>query len=212
MNVRKEMAKRMNVVDRGSMDYVAIPDSSKSASATSSGSYCLKMFIAVVIGVAVLGAALSKFGLFNTFKPVRAGCVVAINFSNSCDEVHEEIGNRVNGQPNLWHDPHNNGSYAFVGDQNGDNVAFLRTSGSGSKVKYTDAVNFAFTSSPDDQSCLVRATSDSQVFSILDFGTNFCNINNLYSSDALCRPFKRLIYTYNVEKCTDSNIKSCYTA
>ena len=212
MNVRKEMAKRMNVVDRGSMDYVAIPDSQKPATASSPVSFCLKMLIIAVIGVSVLAAALSSLGLVNTFKPVRAGCVVAIKFSNSCSEVHQEIGNRVNGQPNLWHDPHNNGSYAFVGDQNGDNVAFLRTSGSGSKVVYIDSVNFAFTHSSDDQSCVVRATSDSQVFSILDFGTNFCNINNLYSSDSQCRPFKKLTYTYNVEKCTDSNIKSCYTA
>ena len=54
-----------------------------------------------------------------------------------------------------------------------------------------------------DDNCIVTAQSKSTVFSILDFGTNFCNINNLYCSETGCRPFKTLTYTSVVGTCSE---------
>mmetsp|Transcript_807 Transcript_807/g.915 ORF Transcript_807/g.915 Transcript_807/m.915 type:complete len:168 (+) Transcript_807:119-622(+) len=146
---------------------------------------------------------------------LRAGCNLTIDFKNSCADVQKEITRRVDGQPDSWHDPHNNGNYALLGiTRNGskDKYSLERKSGTGSKTVYTDSVEFIFENSPDENICHVEASSNSQVFSILDFGTNFCNMNNLYSSDKECRPFEVLEYTYTVGKCTDSTLKKCYTA
>jgi hypothetical protein len=44
---------------------------------------------------------------------VHAGCQEEIVFSNSCDEVRQEISGRIAGQYNQWHDPHNNGTYTM---------------------------------------------------------------------------------------------------
>jgi hypothetical protein len=61
------------------------------------------------------------------------------------------------------------------------------------------------------KACRVLATSRSTTFSILDFSTNFCNINNLYSNAKECHPFTSLSYTYTVKACSESNVKKCYT-
>jgi len=44
---------------------------------------------------------------------------------------------------------------------------------------YTDKFIFTFTDASDG-GCEVTACSESQVFSILDYSTNFCNLRNLY--------------------------------
>ena len=45
----------------------------------------------------------------------HASCMIQVSFgSNGCADVIKEIEQRVDGQYNLWSDPHNNGTYAFI--------------------------------------------------------------------------------------------------
>lgn len=56
--------------------------------------------------------------------------------------------------------------------------------------KYTDKFDFNFSESGiETQSCTVEACSESQVNSVVDYSTNYCNLNNLYcSSKDGCAP------------------------
>ena len=137
---------------------------------------------------------------------MHAGCQVTISFKESCDAVRAEIGKRAGGQFDTWHDPHNNGSYAFIGKSN-DLFQLSRLTGDG---KYTDKINFVF-AEEESNTCEVAACSESQSFSIGDYGTNFCNIHDLYCSDEGCHPFARLTYTETVGKCTESSPSKCLT-
>lgn len=192
------------------MDYVAVPEADSPAAPQTSCSNMKGFFLLASAIVVVL--VLTRVGTLNQMGDIRAGCNLTTDFSNSCGDVQREISQRVSGQSNKWHDPHNNGSYYFVGTQTKEKYSLERVSGTGSKVKYTDSIELSFEPSQNDEKCRLSAKSSSQVFSILDFGTNFCNINNLYCSDnKACQPFEALTYSYTVGKCTDPSIKSCYT-
>merc|ERR1711957_1058082 len=102
--------------------------------------------------------------------------------STTCDKVEAEIKARVNGQYTKWHDPHNNGTYAF--QSYGGTVSTSRVTGNG---KYTDKQIFTLTQT--DNSCKIEACSRSQVTSVFDMGTNFCDLKMLYcSSQDGCKP------------------------
>uniref|UniRef100_A0A7S4JWH0 Secreted protein n=1 Tax=Paramoeba aestuarina TaxID=180227 RepID=A0A7S4JWH0_9EUKA len=140
----------------------------------------------------------------------HAGCQVSVTFKNSCDSVRAEISNRVNGQftnPQNWHDPHNNGTYNFVVDTNQTTWELKRLTGDG---KYTDLMIYTFDVSDDGNGCDVGACSESQVFSISDYGTNFCNVHDLYCSDSGCHPLTILTYTESVGTCTEAEPSVCY--
>jgi hypothetical protein len=202
-----DMTRRTNNVE-----YVKIPDDTNLAVRYNKWSLFKTVTVitfSLFVIVIVLIAATSAYNSYVT--PVRAGCNLMIDFKNSCADVRKEITRRVDGQPNSWHDPHNNGNYAFAPKNSKEKFSLERKSGTGSKTVYIDIIEFIFENSPDENSCHVVASSNSQVFSLLDMGTNFCNMNNLYSSDKECRPFEVLEYTYSVGKCTDSTLKKCYT-
>lgn len=207
------MAKRISSADKSHADYTVIPEFESYSSRQQEPWSCLKRILAMLITIIVtITAIIAGFSLVNIASPVRAGCNLTVNFAASCSRVTTEINARVHGQKNLWHDPHNNGTYRFVGANTVDHTSLERDSGTGSKVKYTDAIDLTFLASPDDATCKLTATSKSQVFSILDFGTNYCNINDLYCSDEACHPFDVLQYTQIVGTCTDSRKEMCYTA
>lgn len=177
------------------------------------GRICL-LFVGTV--VILLTSAVIFLAVYNWFEPVRASCEVEIAFRSPCIEVQNEIVKRVHGQSiphgnEKWWDPHNNGTYVLL-KKDQQQMTFHRISGSASKTQYTDLVSFKFTSTASQKSmCHVTAASTSTVFSILDFGTNFCNINDLYCNNWGCRPFTQLSYTYKVGKCTESDVTKCYT-
>merc|ERR1712151_792317 len=118
----------------------------------------------------------------------HASCSVEATMGASCSDVLAEMQARVNGQHSLWHDPHNNGTYAISSQEN-QQLLVTRTSGSKSVggKKYTDKVLFTFVDA--DGGCSVDACSESQVTSVMDFSTNYCNIRNLYCGSADgCKP------------------------
>lgn len=135
---------------------------------------------------------------------VHAGCEVTITFEESCGAVQKEINQRIEGQYELWHDPHNNGTYT-LDSNDGSEYAVHRVTGDS---KYTDKMLFNFVEQGDG--CKVEACSESQVFSIADFGTNYCNLHNLYCAEEACHPFTSLKGVESIGKCTDSTKDSCF--
>lgn len=58
-------------------------------------------------------------------------------------------------------------------------------------IAATDKMIFTFSDFPGSHpSCGIHACSESQVFSLKDFSTNYCNLRNLYCSlvGRLCTP------------------------
>merc|ERR1719174_305227 len=96
---------------------------------------------------------------------VHAGMEVVATAAASCSYVEDEMKARINGQFDKWHDPHHNGTLS----------AHRRTGDD----KYTDKMVFTLTDT-GVQACKIEACSESQVFSIGDAGTNYCNLRMLY--------------------------------
>ena len=131
---------------------------------------------------------------------MHAGCEVTIRFKNTCADVQDEIRSRINGQGSIWTDPHNNGTYSIIDA----NKALFQLSRLTGDEKYTDLINFSFEAESDSE-CVVTACSESQVYSIGDAGTNFCNSYDLYCNEEACHPSTKLDYEYNTGKCTECN-------
>ena len=101
----------------------------------------------------------------------------------SCTAAITEVVARVNGQYDAWHDPHNNGTYTILADDtaSGGLLQMQRLTGN---EKYTDKINFSFEADSTTGGCLIDACSESQVTSIGDASTNYCNSRMLYCGSA----------------------------
>jgi hypothetical protein len=110
---------------------------------------------------------------------MHASCkVTALLDGTSCDAVKEEMLARVNGQYGRWHDPHNNGTYKVLDDSQEGHITFSRRTGDD---RYTDHLQFTFKPGQGLVSgCIVHGCSESQVSSVADFSTNYCNMRMLY--------------------------------
>ena len=128
--------------------------------------------------------------------------------SASCADVKAEMGARVDGQYAAWHDPHNNGTY--TSQSYGGDYSASRLTGDG---KYTDKMIFDL-SDAGDGGCTIEACSRSQVFSIGDAGTNYCDLKMLFCGTADgCKPVKNdfTVSGEKTEKFAQStvNLKGC---
>eukprot|EP00603_Paraphysomonas_imperforata_P000979 CAMPEP_0114431864 /NCGR_PEP_ID=MMETSP0103-20121206/10842_1 /TAXON_ID=37642 ORGANISM="Paraphysomonas imperforata, Strain PA2" /NCGR_SAMPLE_ID=MMETSP0103 /ASSEMBLY_ACC=CAM_ASM_000201 /LENGTH=305 /DNA_ID=CAMNT_0001601487 /DNA_START=18 /DNA_END=938 /DNA_ORIENTATION=- len=125
-------------------------------------------------------------------SPVRmhAKCEMEVEFTQPCDSVLTEINARVSGKGG-WTDPHNGGIYSIT-NQTSTFLSGQRITGDG---KYTDLFDFSFTSSSGG--CSVEACSESQVNSLLDFSTNYCNLHSLYCSSSSGCPTVGADLVYN---------------
>ncbi|CAE7512162.1 unnamed protein product [Symbiodinium microadriaticum] len=127
---------------------------------------------------------------------MHAKCHMDVTFQHSCDSIITEIADRVDSK--TWTDPHNGGSYSIT-SSNSTYLAGQRITGNG---KYTDKFDFYFAES--GSGCAVEACSESQVTSLLDFSTNYCNLHNLYcsSKDGCSTMGTDLTYSEKYTKCT----------
>lgn len=105
---------------------------------------------------------------------VHASAEVTVSFaSTTCDAISTEMKARVSKE-NGWVDPHNGGTYTLTSSSS-TGLAGTRATGDG---KYTD--KFAFELETVGSGCKVTGCSESQVTSIADFSTNYCNLHDLY--------------------------------
>merc|ERR1711871_1148978 len=135
---------------------------------------------------------------------VHAKTQLTVAFTNTCDEVKAEINRRVKGtQSGSWRDPHNGGVYT-VTSSDASTMSFDHQTGN---KKYTDKIKFTFSDS--ETGCSIQACSESQVTSVLDMSTNFCNIHDLYCTDDACHTGAQLSYTEtNVDASSGQHDKS----
>mmetsp|Transcript_60476 Transcript_60476/g.170387 ORF Transcript_60476/g.170387 Transcript_60476/m.170387 type:complete len:196 (+) Transcript_60476:89-676(+) len=107
----------------------------------------------------------------------RAFAQVTVEAHASCERVRSEMLARVSSQPQKWHDPHNNGKYTHDG---GKDPAVLRLTRLTGDHRYTDAMELRLEDKKGAGRCAVQGCSESQVLSLLDFSTNYCNLRMLY--------------------------------
>lgn len=113
---------------------------------------------------------------------IACGMRITTTAAASCSTVLSEMRARVNGQYGSWHDAHNNGTYST--QSFGGTFSASRTTANG---QYTDKMIFTLTGT--ENTCQIEACSRSQVFSLSDFGTNYCNLKMLYCGTAEgCKP------------------------
>ena len=115
---------------------------------------------------------------------VHASAKLVADADDSCDAVKEEMLARVSGQPDRWHDPHNNGTYTLLNSDD-DVLKLQRHTGNG---KYVDKLTFSLSAAAGG-GCTLAGCSESQVTSVYDGGTNYCNLRMLYCGSADgCKP------------------------
>lgn len=148
------------------------------------------------LGLLFAIAPLSVTACPGSASKLHAKCEMDVKFSNSCDEVRAEIVGRM--QSPTWTDPHNGGTYTLI-SSNASYVSGQRLTGD---KKYTDKFDFLFSAS--GTGCKVDACSESQVSSIVDYSTNYCNLHDLYcsSSDGCPTVGKDLSYTETYSSCS----------
>ena len=112
---------------------------------------------------------------------IYASCKTTVSAADTCESVRLEMLARVGGQYGSWHDPHNNGTYSVIDDTSQTSLALQRVTGDN---KYTDKITFTFEAAGNYDGCVVRGCSRSQVTSVADFSTNYCNMYSLYCSSA----------------------------
>merc|ERR1719453_808176 len=118
---------------------------------------------------------------------VHAGIKITATAQASCAVVKAEMEARLAGE-NGWYDQHNRGTYTK--QSYGGDVSAARVTGDG---KYTDKMIFDLTD--DGSNCKIEGCSQSQVFSIADMGTNYCEVKLLYcGSDEGCKVAKKRFY------------------
>mmetsp|Transcript_10384 Transcript_10384/g.11843 ORF Transcript_10384/g.11843 Transcript_10384/m.11843 type:complete len:181 (+) Transcript_10384:27-569(+) len=137
---------------------------------------------------------------------VRAMCSLNVKFAESCAVVEKEITDRIQGV-NGWRCPKSNpGTYRLTSSNGTYPLAALRTTGDG---RYTDLFTFTFQS--EGQGCLVGGCSESQVFSVIDYSTNYCNMFNLYCGrEESCKVVgTSLTFAESYASCRQNNRRQC---
>jgi hypothetical protein len=131
-----------------------------------------------------------------------------------CLKVLEEINLRLNHESS-WVDPHNNGKYELLSsssatDDNGEHVVFVKASRQTGSGQYTDLLTIQLTER-EDHTCVLEACSESQVTSIFDSSTNYCNLHNLYCGEASCDAVKHEFTAYKEEyvNCKQNIVAKC---
>eukprot|EP01063_Lacrimia_lanifica_P030414 TRINITY_DN482_c1_g2_i1.p2 TRINITY_DN482_c1_g2~~TRINITY_DN482_c1_g2_i1.p2 ORF type:complete len:171 (+),score=59.24 TRINITY_DN482_c1_g2_i1:65-577(+) len=127
---------------------------------------------------ALLAVVVADYECPGSSSFIHAKCQATAHLAEGCDVATAEIKARIAGAGG-WVDPHNKGTYALVGDESG---VITATHATGAAPHYVDKLSFVL--SAEGAGCKVEACSESQVFSVLDFSTNYCNLRNLYCGSA----------------------------
>jgi len=141
---------------------------------------------------------------------VHAKATVSATFTEDCATVKTEVVARAKGSADgSWTDPHNKGVYT-VTSNSGSSIALSHLTGN---KKYTDKLLLTFSDTANG-GCSLAGCSESQVFSVLDMSTNYCNLHDLYCSDSQCHVIKSALhYTEDVTASSGQHdMSKCYIA
>ena len=169
------------------------------------------MIFSPLVALLLLPAAVRADNCPGSKALVHASCKMTVTFTeNSCADVEEEVRLRVNGTDG-WCDPHNKGHYKIVGAA-AASLSITRLTGNN---KYTDKLNLLFTPTLGDSlaslGCVVAACSESQVTSVIDMSTNYCNLHDLMcGSKAGCAYVKHdLTMSEKLDSCLQHDASQC---
>ena len=136
---------------------------------------------------------------------------MTVTFDQPCDMVRSEIESRI--QSKAWVDPHNQGTYGLLDSSSEGRMDVTRLTGD---KRYTDKMAIEFDSvGGGTGGCTIRACSTSQVTSVLDFSTNYCNLRNLYcNSETDGCPVVRheLAYQEKYDNCWQRTVAKCISS
>lgn len=139
----------------------------------------MKFAITTVVALSSISAvAADSYQCPGSAAWVYAWAEVDVTTTSDCATAKAEIDARVAGtQDGSWTDPHNGGTYAELKDD-----SYLELSRTTANGQYTDKMDLTFTDS--GSGCVISGCSESQVTSIADFSTNYCNMRMLYCGTA----------------------------
>mmetsp|Transcript_25988 Transcript_25988/g.35881 ORF Transcript_25988/g.35881 Transcript_25988/m.35881 type:complete len:412 (+) Transcript_25988:145-1380(+) len=180
----------------------------------------MKTALLLLLVVSVLACAVSQNEKISTANQdicpgsssyIHAKCSLSVVFQTSCDQVRTEMMGRMSSHFTGWQDPHNGGQYSITSaDSAFQVIQGEHITGNG---RYTDKLKFKLEETKDGQ-CTLHGCSESQVFSVLDFSTNFCNLYNLYcNSGDGCKTidFDLRRKSTNYGSCMSRDAKQCIT-
>jgi hypothetical protein len=144
---------------------------------------------------------------------IHARCEMEITFPHTdCDRVQEEMARRIAGDLG-WTDPHNGGHYELDSTSSIDGDVVFKGSHLSGNGGYTDLFEMTFGTNKEGDSCVVTACSESQVTSVIDYSTNYCNLRNLYCSadqpDGCPIVGSSFEYVETYKKCRQRDAKLC---
>ena len=181
----------------------------------------MKSFVlAAFIGATAASMQLSIPEFFESLKTdsrcpgspalIHAKTEIQTEFTNSCSDVIAVVTARAQGSTDgSWTDPHNGGKYTIT-DSSATSMSFSHLTGNG---LYTDLVKFTFSDSQNG-GCSLFACSESQVTSVLDYSTNYCNSHDLYCGDEKCHLGSLPVLKYSEKISASSGEESttdCYS-
>ena len=181
----------------------------------------MKSFVlAALIGATAASMQLSIPEFFESLKTdsrcpgspamIHAKTQIQTEFTNSCSDVIAVVTTRAQGSTDgSWTDPHNGGKYTIT-DSSATSMSFSHLTGNG---LYTDLVKFTFSDSQNG-GCSLFACSESQVTSVLDYSTNYCNSHDLYCGDEKCHLGSLPVLKYSEKISASSGEESttdCYS-
>jgi hypothetical protein len=140
---------------------------------------------------------------------VHAKCAITVTFDQPCDTVRNEIQGRI--QSEHWVDPHNQGTYSLDGTAE-KQIHVSRLTGD---KMFTDKMAMEFEDNTKTSGCTMRACSVSQVTSVLDFSTNYCNLRNLYCNsnvDGCPVVNHELSYEERYNNCWQRTVAKCISS
>ncbi|XP_060086198.1 uncharacterized protein LOC132565567 [Ylistrum balloti] len=138
------------------------------------------------VSLALLACILSASCTVLLGYPLHASCRTALTFGMSCDQVRAKLVSQIN----LWkgrdgckiNTPELNEKCLYVLVSNDGNV--LKATHETPLHPYIDDISFTFTA--NGNGCNVAGYSRSETwYAYLDFGTNYCNMNNLITGSGL---------------------------
>lgn len=122
---------------------------------------------------------------------IHARCKIAVHFDQPCSAVQAVMEARIAGVHDCKRKPGvYKGTYRFGSRTTGDE-------------KYTDLFK-TMLSPTHDGKCTLSACSESQVPSVIDYSTNYCNLFNLYGNSS-----SPLTFTERMDNCPQHDVSAC---